>query len=145
MWICVKHNSFKRNAIIFSVVKGVKMFGWLYRRVASGIVQHIDLSEVFLELTKNEAVQKQLVAMSDQLYERYKAKTLGSLGGSLRGTGSIDATPYAGLENLPIPPKFKRLLSNPLIGSLISGLLAKQGYSGQDLSQSSNIPKELQL
>ena len=113
------------------------MFGWFYRRIAGGIIRNTDISDLFLKITTDETCQKQIVAMTDQLYERYKLKVLGTIGGMQKGLNFsqgeqlpniIDSKGHVSLKNI-IPLILPRLLGN----------------QGQNQGQTSSIPKELMM
>lgn len=108
------------------------MFDWLYRKMAEGIIHNLDLSSIILEATKSEDVQKQILAMTDQLYERYKAKTLGAIGGTLKGTITEESNMNQ-LSGLPIPAKYKKLLTNPFVQMIIGGIGQNKGESASGL------------
>jgi len=96
------------------------LLGWAYKRLAENILKNIDFEKVFLELSSNENIQKQVLAMTDQLYDRYKKMAIGALGGMQKGVNYadggnipsiIDSRGHLSLKGL-IPVLLPRLLGN---------------------------------
>ena len=75
------------------------MFDWLYRKISTGlsknldikklVLEKIDVNELFMELIQNEETQGAIVAFTDGLYERYRAKVLGTIGGLNKGLNAM--------------------------------------------------------
>lgn len=106
----------------FVVNRGEIVLNFIYKHIAREIIENIDIKELFLKLLSDEDCQKQILAMTDQLYERYKQKTLGSLGGLQKGMN------YATAPELPSIFNAKGGISlKTLLPTLIQGFLSKQG------------------
>ena len=75
------------------------MFDWLYRKISTGlsknldikklVLEQIDVNALFLDLIQNEETQGAIVAFVDGLYERYRAKVLGTIGGLNKGLNAM--------------------------------------------------------
>lgn len=85
------------------------MFEWLYRRIADGIIRNLDISKLdfsktdfskvqspefdlksmFNKLVDDSEVQKTITEMGDALFERYKVKVLGTIGGLQKGINAM--------------------------------------------------------
>ena len=117
------------------------MFRWAYKRIAKGIMDQIDYPAIIkgfkdnVDLTvilNDEETQKTILDFTDALFERYKLKVLGGIGGSLKGT--VDVPNEGGmLSALPIPAKYKKLLNNPFIQMIIGGIGKNQPQSESHL------------
>lgn len=100
------------------------MFDWVYRRIASGIMSNIDLNVVLQRIHEDEELQKNILAFSDQLFERYKQKALGTLGGLQKGMN------YAQDDAMPqiLDSKGRISLKN-MIPWVLQSVISKQGQN----------------
>lgn len=114
------------------------MFERVYRHIAEAVWTEIEpelqkeikeMSSIFTaerlgsllqEALNVEENQAFIIEFTDALFERYKQKVMGAVGGTLKGT--IQAENENQFANLPIPAKYKKLLTNPFIKMLIGGL-----------------------
>lgn len=97
------------------------LFEWWYKRLAKNIMSNIDLKSYFLGLMADEKIQDEIVQFTDVLFDRYKAKVMGTIGGSLKG--SLEAEDSL-LTTLPIPSKYRKFLKNPVIRGIAESFLA---------------------
>lgn len=126
------------------------VFKTLYKKLASNLLGSIDtnlvnnmLKDAVLKLddstidifvdkilssvisaANTEDFQKSILAVTDPLFDRYKQLTLNTIGGYLKGTvqASEETNTPEILKNLPIPARYKRLMTNPLVQMLISNI-----------------------
>ena len=108
------------------------MFKWLARRILSKEV----ISDLFLEVLSDEDVQKQIIAMSDQLFERYKKKTLGAIGGLQKGLNYAQEDGLSSLAGIVDSRGSIRL--NRLIPVLVQALSTKKLNNQQNKDDSGN-------
>lgn len=116
------------------------VFGWLYKRIADGVIQNIDVKDTILKMMGDEEFQKQLLSLSDGLYERYKIKVMNTIGGWQKGVNND-----GGLELPEILDKKGHIQLKGLLPIAMAWLTGNKGQPSGGSPQSSNIPKELTL
>lgn len=104
--------------------------------MASNILENIDLKGIVSDMLDDESFQKQLLALTDGLYDRYRLKVMSTIGGFQKGLNSSDDI------GPDIIDKHGHL---SLKGILPIALKFLSGNQGQNQPQPSNTPKELIL
>lgn len=82
-----------------------------------GLLTSEKLGDLVEKTLNDEEVQKLIIGFTDALFERYKQKVTGSIGGALKGSLTDDS-----IQGLPIPPKYAKLLKNPFVKMFLGGM-----------------------
>jgi hypothetical protein len=105
--------------------------------MASNILENIDLKSIVSDMLEDESFQKQLLALSDGLYDRYRIKVMNTIGGFQKGINASD--------DVGLPDIIDKHGHISLKGLLPIAMKFLSGNQGQNQPQASNTPKELIL